>query len=90
MGNVRLFLFEPQCGCAPYLTIDGAILTQTAGGEVDGGAVLHSPGDAAGNASLHRRGDTYFAGQAFASTEVAVVSIDLFPEANAIPSRSIS
>ena len=85
-ADVRLFLFEPQAACAPYLGIDCAILTQAAVGEADGRAVLHSPGDAAGNASLHIRGDTYFAGQTFASNEVAVVSINSFMEAHAIQS----
>ena len=77
VGDVRLFLFEPQAACAPYLGIEGAILTQAAVGEANGRAVLHSPGDAAGNASLHVRGDTYFIGQTFASSEVAMVSIEL-------------
>jgi len=84
VGNLRLFLFEPQTACAPYLTIDGAILTQAAVGEKEGRAVLHSPGDAAGNASLHIRGDTFFSGQSFAPTDVAVVSIDSFIETNSI------
>lgn len=63
MGDVRLFLFEPQAACAPYKEIDGATLTQAAVGEANGRAILHSPCDAAGNASLHMRGDSYFAGQ---------------------------
>jgi FkbM family methyltransferase len=86
VSDVRLFLFEPQAACAPYLGIDGVVLTQAAIGETDGRAVLHSPGDAAGNASMHARGDTYFAGQTFVSTEVAVLSIDSFVEAHAIQS----
>jgi FkbM family methyltransferase len=86
VSDVRLFLFEPQAACAPYLGIDGVVLTQAAIGETDGSAVLHSPGDAAGNASMHARGDTYFAGQTFESTEVVVISIDSFVEAHAIQS----
>jgi FkbM family methyltransferase len=86
VGDVRLFLFEPQAACVPYLEIDGAILTQAAVGEMDGRATLYCPGDAAGHASLHIRGDTYFAGQIFAPNEVTVVSIDSFIEANAIQS----
>ncbi len=86
VGDIRLFLFEPQTACAPYLGIDGAVLTQAAVGETDGRAVLHSPGDAAGNASLHIRSDTYFAEETFVSSEVAVVSINSFMEAHAIQS----
>jgi FkbM family methyltransferase len=86
VGDLRLFLFEPQATCAPYLRIDGAVLTQAAVGEADGRAVLHSSGDAAGNASLHIRGETYFAGQTFSPSEVAVVSIDSFMEDRAIQS----
>ena len=86
VGDVRLFLFEPQATCAPYLEIDGAVLTQAAVGETDGRAVLHSPGDAAGNASLHIRSDTYFAEQRFASSEVMVVSLDSFMDTHAIQS----
>lgn len=82
--GLRLFLFEPQRACAPYLNIEGARLTQAAVGETDGRAILHSPADAAGNASLHRRGDTYFAEQTFVPTEVPVVSIDAFIEAHGI------
>jgi FkbM family methyltransferase len=86
VGDIRLFLFEPQATCAPYLGIDGAVLTQAAVGEADGRAVLHSPGAAAGNASLHIRGDTYFSRQTFLSSEVAVVSSDSFMETHAIQS----
>lgn len=84
VGKVRLFLFEPQAMCVSYLQIDGAVLTQAAVGETDGRAVLHSPGDAAGNASLHERKDTHFDRQQFKSNEVAVVSIDSFMEAHAV------
>jgi FkbM family methyltransferase len=86
VGDVRLFLFEPQATCAPYLEIDGAVLTQAAVGEKDGRAVLYSPGDAAPNASLHERKDSYFHGQIFTSSEVVVVSIDSFMGAHAIQS----
>lgn len=84
VGDTRLFLFEPQEACAPCLDIEGAVLTQAAVGETEGRAVLHTPGGTAGNASLHARRDTYFAGHPFASMEVAVVSIDRFVEAHAI------
>jgi FkbM family methyltransferase len=85
-GDVRLFLFEPQAACAPYLAIDGAVLTQAAVGEKDGRAVLYSPSDGAGIASLHERKDSLFHQETFASSEVAVVSIDTFMEEHAIQS----
>ncbi len=85
-SDVRLFLFEPQAACAPYLEIDGAVLTQAAVGEADGRAELHSSGDAEANASLHERKDTYFDRQTFTSHEVAVVSIDSFMATNAVRS----
>jgi FkbM family methyltransferase len=84
VGDVRLFLFEPQETCLPYLKIHGAVRTLAAVGEADGRAPLYSPGDAAPNASLHKRKDTYFERQTFTSSEVAVVSIDSFMEAHAI------
>jgi len=84
VADVRLFLFEPQQTCVPYLNIVGAMLTQAAVGETDGRATLYSPGDAAVNASLHERRDTYFDRECFRSNEVAVVSIDSFIAANAI------
>jgi FkbM family methyltransferase len=86
VANLRLYLFEPQKACAPFLEIDGAILTQAAVGETDGRAVLHSPGDTAGNASLHARKDTYFQHQSFTSSEVELVSIDSFMASHAIGS----
>ena len=66
--------------------MDGAVLTQAAVGEAQDGRGPRSPGDAAGNASLHIRSDTYFAEETFVSSEVAVVSIDSFMEAHAIQS----
>jgi FkbM family methyltransferase len=86
VANLRLYLFEPQKACAPFLEIDGAVLTQAAVGEKNGRAVLHSPGDAAGNASLHERKDTYFQQQSFTSSEVELVSIDSFMASHAIAS----
>jgi FkbM family methyltransferase len=86
VGDVRLFLFEPQVACAAYLDINGAVLTQAAVGETEGRAVLHTPGGTAENASLHARGDSYFAKHAFAATEVAIVSIDGFVAAHGIKS----
>jgi FkbM family methyltransferase len=51
VGDVRLFLFEPQEACLPYLKIHGAVPTLAAVGEADGRAPLYSPGDTAPNAS---------------------------------------
>jgi FkbM family methyltransferase len=84
--NLRLYLFEPQKACAPFLEIDGAVLTQAAVGGADGHAVLHCPSDAAGNASLHERRDTYFQQQSFSSSEVELVSIDSFMASHTIAS----
>ena len=44
VGDLRLFLFEPQATCAPYLRIDGAILTQAAVGEADRAHSVAFPG----------------------------------------------
>lgn len=42
----------------------------------DGNATLYSAGDAAGNASLHERRDTYFIDQSFSPVTVPQVAID--------------
>jgi FkbM family methyltransferase len=82
-GTVRLYLFEPQETCGPDLeplVADGAIWTKAAVGNTDGVACLYSPGDAAGNASLHERRDTFFCEHTFMPHQVLVVSIDSFME----------
>ena len=82
-GAVTLYLFEPQETCGRYLeplVADGAIWTKAAVGESDGTASLYSPGDAAGNASLHQRRDTYFCERTFNPHDVMVVSLDSFME----------
>jgi FkbM family methyltransferase len=86
-GDVRLFLFEPQEACIDALKTlvdEGAVLTTAAVGESEGNAILYSPGGHAGNASLHERQDTYFAGQVFVPHEVKVISIDAFLKAKGI------
>jgi FkbM family methyltransferase len=88
-GDVRLFLFEPQETCYAELAAlvrGGAVLVKAAVGETEGSAVLYSPGDRAGNASLHVRNDTYFADQVFLPQTVDVVSIDPFLKRNGIES----
>lgn len=88
-GDVRLFLFEPQEACFAHLetlTGNGTVLIKAAVGETDGQSILYSPGDGWGNASLHVRKDTYFAGQNFAPQMVDVISIDTFLSTNAIDS----
>jgi len=88
-GDVRLFLFEPQETCfialEPLLS-NGAVLVKAAVGETAGRAILYSPGDRAGNASLYMRNDTYFAGQVFSPYDVSVVAIDAFLNAKGIDS----
>jgi FkbM family methyltransferase len=84
VSDARLFLFEPQAACAPFLAIEGAVLTQAAVGEKDGRATLYSAGNGEPSASLHERKDTYFQRQSFASNEVPVISIDSFMEAHDI------
>jgi FkbM family methyltransferase len=88
-GAVRLVLFEPQEACFGHLETlvsNGAILIKAAVGDRDGNSILYSPGDAAGNASLHKRNDTYFAEQVFTPYPVEVVSIDSFLRTSAIDS----
>lgn len=81
-GDVQLFLFEPQTACLPGLKAAvgrmRATVVHAAVGEAVGKATLYSPGDMAGNASLHQRKDSYFAHQAFAPAEIDVLSIDSF------------
>jgi hypothetical protein len=59
-------------------------LVKAAVGETCGQSMLYSPGDTAGNASLHTRRDTYFIDQNFHPLLVDVVSIDGFMEQNNI------
>lgn len=80
-GWEGFYLFEPQRSCYPYLShlqAAGATLVQAAVGEKAGTATLLSPAEGAGNASLHPRKDTYFAGQDFRPTEVPIISLDDF------------
>jgi FkbM family methyltransferase len=88
-GNLRLYLFEPQEACLGHLKAlesNGAVLINSAVGERDEVSTLYSPDDGAENASLHRRRDSYFAEQTFASRIVNVISIDSFLRASAIDS----
>lgn len=84
-GRAKIFMFEPQPACRlrlePMIEM-GAVLTQAAVGETDGEAILFTPdpNGTGGNASLHRRRDTYFSQGKFATMKVNVVTIDRFME----------
>ena len=74
--GVRLVMFEPQDAChAALAAIDGT-LVRAAIGDAVGTAELHTPGGPAGNASLHERRDSYWAGAEFHPITVPVTTLD--------------
>jgi len=87
--DARVWMFEPSPECQQHLRarddLGQAQLVPFAVGEQPGHASLHFSSSFDGSASLHERGDSYFQHLAYASTDVAVITMDDFIAENDIP-----
>jgi FkbM family methyltransferase len=76
-GQGRWLLVEPAAECCVQLrTLNGVEVIEAAVGERPGKAMLYTPGDKNGLASLHERHDSLARGQNFAGREVRMTTID--------------
>lgn len=84
-----VYMFEPQQSCVErYLRpMESACckVIASAVGEHEGQIEFYSPGEGAGNASIHNRRDSYFIGQEFQCSNVNILTLDAFIEAVGIP-----
>lgn len=75
----HIFQFEPALYCRNFLRkmdLPRTTLIEAAVGEAPGHAVLFSPNQGSGIASLHRRRDSYFDDKEFFEEKIEVVTID--------------
>jgi len=73
----RWLLVEPSAACCAWLRkLPGVEVIEAAVGERAGRAVLYTPGNESGLASLHERRDSLVRGQSSAGCEVRVTTID--------------
>lgn len=76
-GKGRWILVDAAAECCKLLRqMEGVEVIEAAVGEHPGKAVLFTPGEGSGLASLHKRQDSFVIGQAMQTREVAVTTLD--------------